>query len=133
MAGLSEQQAARVSVAARLRAAWDLRKDPLAARTRRLVLALIAIWVLNLFDLTFTVLAGRIGGFEEVNPLARDILHESGRLLLFKLVTLGLGTAILLLFRRHWVTEAAAWLVCGVYVALSFIWVAYYAHPLPIR
>ena len=105
-------------------------EDARAARARRVVLALVLIWILNAFDLTFTVLAHRIGGLKEMNPFAGHLLTQSGGLIPFKAATVIIGSGILFVFRRRWTTEAAAWGVCAVYLVLAFMWVTYYELPL---
>ena len=101
--------------------------DAIAGRARRVVLMIIFIWILNIFDLSLTILAHEVGGFREVNPIARGLLNVSAKLVFFKLSTVTLATAILLAFRRHRLTEFACWGLCCVYTALAFRWMAYYA------
>ncbi|MDY6913874.1 MAG: DUF5658 family protein [Planctomycetota bacterium] len=101
--------------------------DATADRARRVVLMIIFIWILNIFDLSLTILAHEVGGFREVNPIARDLLYISAKLVFFKLSMVGLATFILLAFRRYRLTEFACWGLCCVYTALAFRWMAYYA------
>ena len=97
-----------------------------SGRSRRIVLLLIAIWVVNLFDLAFTLIAHDTGNFVEANPIARALLDNRPALLAFKLGAIVLATVIFLYLRRHWLTELGCWFLCGTYAALSFMWLFYY-------
>ena len=88
---------------------------------------LVLLWILNAFDLAYTILAHRIGGFEELNPFARGLLHPSWALVAFKLATVTLGTGILLALRRHRLTEGVCWGLCLIYTALAFTWMTYFS------
>lgn len=107
----------------RLRA---LRGDALAARSRRVILLVVGLWILNLFDLNFTILACRIGDFKELNPLASGLLNSPRLLSVFKIALLSLSTGVFLVFRRRALTEAGCWLLFGVYSVLSFMWMQYF-------
>jgi hypothetical protein len=96
------------------------------ARTRRVLLMLVLIWIVGIFDLVFTLIALQIGGFQEANPLARHFIHSPALLATFKFTTLGLATPILVIFSRRRLTEVACWVVAVVYVGLAFLWLAYY-------
>ena len=102
------------------------RRNPRACRTRRVILALVIIWLLNIFDLCFTVLAHQAGDFVEANILASFFIGNTNALILFKLSALVLATSIFLTFRRRFITELSCWTICIIYLALSFIWVGYY-------
>jgi len=82
--------------------------------------------MLNLFDLSYTIVAHRLGGFEEINPLARHLLDVSPLLVAFKVLLVGGGTILLWICRRRWLAELACWFLCATYTALAFMWVAYY-------
>jgi len=111
----------------RLRAA---RRDALAARARRVVLILVLLWVVGIFDLTFTLLADELGHFREANPVARPIVGNRGALVAFKITMLVCASSIFFALRRHVWAEVGCWLVAGVYTALAFVWLTYYAiHP----
>ncbi len=99
---------------------------PVNARARRVLLLLILLGMLNLFDLSNTILAHQLGGFEEINPLARQLLDISPLLVAFKLLLVGGGAVLLWLCRGHWLGEVACWFLCGIYTVLAFVWVAYY-------
>lgn len=97
------------------------------ARGRRVLLLIGFLWMVNLFDLTFTILAHQLGGFRELNPIAAGILHHADILTAFKVCAVLGATLIFAVYRRRLFTELACWLLAGVYTALSFIWLAYYA------
>lgn len=98
-------------------------------RPRRVLIALAAVWVINVFDLGFTILeAGRFT-FVEMNPVAANLIHAPPyALAVYKFTLLSIGTVILLSYRRHRVCELACWFVLAAYVALAFRWSAYYDH-----
>ncbi len=108
-----------------LRAVWD---QVLNARAQRVLLLVMFICILNAFDLAFTVLAHEIGNFEETNPFARMLLHNTTLLVTFKLAAVGTATIIFIIFRRHWLTEMACWSFCFVYTVLSLMWTSYYTY-----
>jgi len=97
-----------------------------SARSRRIVLLLAAIWMINLFDLTFTVLAHNTGNFVEANPIARALLDNRPALLAFKLGAMVIATGILVCLRRHWLAELGCWFLCGAFATLAFMWLVYY-------
>ena len=94
------------------------------------MLVLIFLWVLNVFDLLFTMLAHQIGYFEEVNPLARGLLGSPVALVAFKLAMLSFATGVFFVFRKRVLTEVACWCMTGTYIVLSVVWLKYYhGHP----
>ena len=105
----------------------SLRLAAMRSRPRRVVWLLVLLWMLNIFDLTYTILAYRIGDFEEMNPIASQMLQQSWMLIAFKLTGISLGTLILLMLRRHRLAELVSWLICLVYTALAFSWMTYYS------
>jgi hypothetical protein len=96
-------------------------------RGRRVLLLVLVIWVFNVFDLNFTLLAHRIGGFEEANPLAAAFLPSEEALVIYKFAMILPPTLIFLFFRRRLLTEIGCWTLCAAHVALSFMWVVYYS------
>jgi len=102
------------------------RADAAAGRTRRIVLALAFIWIVTIFDLLFTILAHRIGNFQELNPIARGLLDVTEALIVYKLALVGVASIIFYVFRRHRLTELACWACCVVFTGLVFLWMAYY-------
>ncbi len=101
------------------------RADPLAGRTRRVVLMLIFIWICNTFDLILTLLAHKVGNLIELNPLAQGFLGSHGALAALKLIPLVAATLIFFISRHRRLTEIGCWALCGVYTALAFRWLAY--------
>ena len=93
-----------------------------ATRPRRVIALLIFLWVLNLFDLAYTILAHQTGYLFELNPIARDLLDSPWVLTGFKFVAVITGSVILVCLRRHRLSELAAWFLCLVYVALAIRW-----------
>ena len=101
-----------------------------AARTRRVVLILAWIWVLNLFDLSYTLLSQKTGDFEELNPVARLYTHSPAMLAFFKVGMVATGSIVLVAFRRRRFTEAACWGLGIVYTLLALFWF-FYLHRSP--
>jgi len=93
-----------------------------ATRPRRVVSLLVLVWVLNLFDLAYTIQAHRTGHFHELNPIARDLLDRPWALAGFKLAAVSAGSMILLSLRRHRLTELATWFLLLAYTALAIRW-----------
>jgi len=105
-----------------------------SVRERRILLLLAGAWVLSGFDLGFTLVARAMGLLEELNPVAGWFMHNGGdsAVIVYKLVLMGVGTAILWRFRRSVQAEVSAWIIVGAYVALSFRWDTYYReHRMP--
>ena len=102
------------------------RHDGRNVRRRRVLLILVLIWIVGVFDLVFTLMARKIDGFHEANPLARQFIDSPGALAIFKFASLSLATVIFLLFSRRLITEIGCWFVAGVYVVLAFVWLIYY-------
>ena len=100
--------------------------SPANARARRVLLLLILFVIVKVFYVIYTIVAHQLGGFEEINPLARQLLDISPLLVVFKLLLVGGGAILLWLCRRHWLAEVACWFLCGMYTVLAFLWVAYY-------
>jgi hypothetical protein len=96
-------------------------------RARRVLILVLAIWVLMLFDLDFTLLACRIGGFEELNPLAQQFLGSEQALVIYKFALTLPATAIILLLRRKLLTEIGCWTLFAAHLALTAMWVSYYS------
>ena len=102
--------------------------DParLAARGRRVLLLLGFIWIMNAMDLGFTLLAHRLGGFAEANPLFDGLLDDPVLIAVIKGGAMVYATAVLLAGRRRRLAEIACWAVCAVYVGLSLTWLSYF-------
>ena len=93
-----------------------------ATRGRRVISLLVVLWVLNFFDLAYTIHAHQTGQFFELNPVARGMLDSPWILAGFKCLAVALGSVILIALRRHRLAELAAWLLCLAYVALAIRW-----------
>ena len=102
------------------------RGDPGARRARRVTLILVLLWVANAFDLVFTLLAVRVGGFEEANPIAAPLLNSAGLLVTFKILAVLFASIIILKFRRRLLTEIGCWGLCITYTLVSARWWIYY-------
>ncbi len=102
------------------------RRDPHASRGRRVVLLLLLLWIANGFDLAFTLLASRAGGFVEANPLAAGLLGNPAGLVAYKAALVGMASIVLLLFRTRRLTEVCCWGLCVAYVGLAGLWWTYY-------
>lgn len=107
---------------------WRQWQQGPAPRARRVLLLVLAIWVFNVFDLNFTLLACKIGGFEELNPVARMFIASDEALTIFKLGLTLPSTLIFLLMRRRLVTEIGCWMLLGAHAVLAGMWVIYFAN-----
>ncbi|MFP4139375.1 MAG: DUF5658 family protein [Planctomycetota bacterium] len=105
-----------------------LRGDAAARRARRVVLLIAAIWLMNFTDLALTLFARDIGGFHELNPIARPLIGSTGALIVFKVSLVSISSLIMLTYRRHLWTELGCWVLLSVYTGLSFVWMQYYSH-----
>ncbi len=98
-------------------------------RPKRVLLLLAAIWIVQGFDLGFTLFAHQCGTFAEMNPAAAWLL-DRGPIwaVLFKVGLVLLGTVILWRYRTRAVSEGALWLVMGACVGLSLRWRDYFEY-----
>lgn len=96
-------------------------------RSFRTAFVLAIVCVLNMFDLAFTQTQLARGNFAELNVLAAQAaqLHGPAGVTAYKVVLFGLGALILFRCRRHWESEAGAWVLLGCYGALMIWWVVY--------
>lgn len=96
-------------------------------RVQRIAPALLALWVLGLADLLFTLWAHRFTAFHELNPLARGMLlaGQFGWLVSFKLAALLLASAIFWRLRSVTRAELALWAMVAVYFLLALRWSDY--------
>lgn len=107
---------AAAAVAASPRLRWP-------AGYRRLAWLLVAAWIINLFDLSLTILAWRENMMVELNPLAAKVLpHGPAAIVAYKLGLLLIGTLALWYCRSHWATEPAVWMYVLLCIGLSFWW-----------
>ena len=98
-----------------------------APRSRRVFLLLIAVWIINGFDLVLTLLAEHDGILHEQNPIARALLdHSALAVALFKVGLVGVATCLLWRCRAYRCTELAAVLAVLVYAVVALQWKACY-------
>ena len=111
----------------RSRLAAAVLQATVGTRSRRVCCLLAVLWLLNGFDLIYTILANQIGHFPELNPVARPLLDNVWALSAFKAGAVALGSIILFVLRKHRITEFVTWSLVLVYTALAFRWMRYYA------
>ncbi len=93
------------------------------ARSHRVICLVLAIWLLNGFDLTFTILAHEQGLLEEQNPLAKKFLSNGPiSVILFKVGFVLAGSYPLLRYRRARITEMATLIILVAYGLLAVHW-----------
>jgi len=93
------------------------------ARAHRVICLVFGIWLLNAFDLIFTVLAHSQGVLDEENPLARMLLGMGiPSIVLFKIGIVLIGTYPLLRFRRARITELGTLVILLAYALLAVHW-----------
>lgn len=93
------------------------------ARAHRVVLLVFGIWLLNAFDLVFTLLSHQNGMLDEENPVARYILgYGTSSVILFKIGLVMIGSYPLLRFRRARITELGSIVILVAYAVLALHW-----------
>lgn len=97
-------------------------------RPRRILLLLAGVWVLNAFDLGYTLLeASRRQFFVELNPVASALLGGPDHwVVAYKAGLVFLGSAILLTLRRFAIAELSCWLLFTTYCYVGGLWARYY-------
>lgn len=94
-----------------------------STRSRRLFLLLVAVWIINAFDLTLTLLADRDGILHERNPIARALLsYGQVPVSLFKIGLVTAASLVLWRCRVHRCSELAAVLAVLIYAGVAFQW-----------
>lgn len=97
------------------------------ARSHRVICLVCGIWLLNFFDLAFTLLSHQQGVLQEQNPLARQMLQNgAASIALYKVGLVLIGTYPLLKFRTARIAEMASMVVLLAYATLSIRWSACY-------
>lgn len=92
------------------------------ASCRRVVWLVVLIAVLNIYDLLCTLIASSMGSIWELNPFASPIIHQNSEVVIFKL-GLTIGAVILLLVtRRHRLSQVGSWWVGVLYTVLILRW-----------
>ena len=93
------------------------------ARSHRVICLVCGIWLLNTFDLLFTLLSHEQGVLHEQNPVARQMLQNgTASIALYKLGLVLIGTYPLVKFRTARIVEMASIVVLLAYAALSIRW-----------
>jgi hypothetical protein len=100
-------------------------------RPRRVLLTLAAVWVINVFDLGYTLLEAQYAGFIEVNPVAARLIDAApGVLISYKAALMLASSTILLLCRRHRIVELGCWFLLAVHFQLAVRWWWYFEERL---
>ena len=100
-------------------------------RPRRVLLLLGAVWVINVCDLGFTLLEAFYSAFEELNPVAARLLGgPPAALVAYKMGLTGVSSAILLIYRRHRVSELGCWFLLATHFYVAICWMFYYQQKL---
>lgn len=98
-------------------------------RSRRVLYALTAVWVLNLVDLGCTLSESYYVGFYELNPLAAGLIHGSATgLIVYKLSLLTFSSCILLAVRNCQLAEFSCWMLLMTYACVAIRWGIYFQH-----
>jgi len=97
------------------------------ARSRRVVVLLLAVALLSLADLVLTLTCLTTAGLSESNPIARMVIGASPPwfLAVWKIASIIAACGILYLHRERRQAEIGAWICLAVLVWLSFRWSAY--------
>jgi len=100
----------------------------LSRRPIRVGMLLVAVWVLNGFDLHFTLTAARLGPFIELNPVAAEMLNAGSGLAvtLYKVSLVAIGSAILWQYRYLRLSEIGCWMLVCMYAGVAIRWHYYY-------
>ncbi len=116
---------------------WRFEQWFVAARGNRVICFVMCIWLLNAFDLAFTLLSHQSGMLYEQNPLARQVLRLGPlSVMLYKLGLVAIGTYPLLKYRKFRISEMAAIIVVFVYSMLAIRWANcyhFYSMAFPYR
>lgn len=97
------------------------------ARSRRIVLLVLAMILMGVFDLLCTLTYMRTSGMLEANPLARQMIEIGGakQLVMFKSLTIVLSCGAIYFVRRTRQAEISAWLCTALMLGLMAHWVNY--------
>jgi hypothetical protein len=83
----------------------------------------MGIWLLNGFDLAFTILSHDQGMLHEENPFARHMLaYGTASIILFKIGLVLIGSYPLLRFRAARITELGSFVILLAYAVLAVHW-----------
>jgi hypothetical protein len=93
------------------------------ARSHRVICLVLGIWLINGFDLAFTIISHEQGMLHEENPLARHMLqHGTASIMLYKIGLVLIGSYPLLRFRTARITELGAYVILVAYAILAIHW-----------
>ena len=93
------------------------------ARSHRVICLVLGIWLLNGFDLAFTILSHDQGMLHEENPLARHMLaYGTASIILYKIGMVLIGSYPLLRFRAARITELGSFVILLAYAFLAVHW-----------
>ncbi len=97
------------------------------ARSRRIMLLILALILMSLVDLFCTITYLTSYGMVEVNPIARHMIDIGGtrQLILFKTFTMTVSCACIYFIRNTRRAEFGAWICVGVLVFLMVHWIQY--------
>lgn len=94
-----------------------------AARPHRVLCMIAGVWLLNAFDLVFTVLAHQQGFLVEVNPVACCLLEWGAAwIIAYKIILVAAGSYPMVCFRTAPVAEFGAFVVFVCYFVLAAWW-----------
>lgn len=94
-----------------------------AARSHRVICLILGIWLINAFDLIFTILSHEQGVLVEQNPFARKMLELGvASLVLYKIGLVLIGSYPLIKFRAARITEWGTLVVFLSYATLAVRW-----------
>lgn len=93
------------------------------ARAHRVICLVLGIWLLNGFDLAFTVISHQHGMLHEENPLARHMLqYGTASIVLYKTGLVMIGSYPLLRFRKARIAELGSFVILAAYAFLALRW-----------
>ncbi|MGB9626498.1 MAG: DUF5658 family protein [Phycisphaerae bacterium] len=96
-------------------------------RPRRVLLLLAAVWIVQGFDLGFTLVAHQSGTFAELNPAGGWLLQRGPvAVIVFKAALVLLASVILWCGRTRLLSECLLWLVAAACVGLALRWRDYF-------
>jgi len=96
-------------------------------RPRRVLLLLAAVWIVQGFDLGFTLVAYQSGTFAELNPAGGWLLQRGPvAVIVFKAALVLLASVILWCGRTRLLSECLLWLVAAACVGLALRWRDYF-------
>lgn len=121
-----------MSVVARDILPFTLREAPVAspgqrARSRRIVLLIVALILMSLADLICTLTYLTSYGMAEVNPIARQMIDIGGtrQLILYKALTMTVSCGCIYFVRARRGAEIGAWVCVAMLFALMLHWLQY--------